>query len=132
MAPEDTASSAVRVKLAKADKFLTVAEVAVSTDHRDAAVSLAVSAGVNYSDALCLYRLGRRAAGSSHDDVFEMLRKCGGVGDAVARHHRRLLKNKSKAQYSTQECSAQEAKDAVQHAGRIGSLVHKEISKEWD
>ena len=34
-----------------------------------------------------------------------------------------LVRMKSKAQYSTNECSAREADDALKHAERIGTLV---------
>lgn len=128
MTAGDAVSAVVSTKITKAEKFMAVADVAVAADHHDAAVSLAVSAGVNYVDALCLQRLGRRAGRSEgHEDALGLLRKCGGVGDTVARHYRRLLRNKTKAQYSAQECTDREASETIQHAERIRNLVRDDI-----
>ncbi len=109
--------------MAKAKRFMEVAEVARSADYYDSVVSLAVSAGINYSDALCLISLGRYSSGGSHEDIFALLRKCSGAGDSVARHLRPLLRVKSKAQYSINVCSAKEADDTLRHAERIGTIV---------
>jgi hypothetical protein len=106
-------------KLQKAEEFLTVADTALSCDFFDAAVSLSVSAAINGSDVLCLEILGRYSNGKSHDEALSLLRKCGVAGTTVSRHLQKVLRLKSKAQYSPARCRRKEAEDTYQQAERI-------------
>ena len=107
---------------------MIVSDVALSTDFNDAALSLAVLAGINAADALCLSRLGRHAHTRSHHDAISYLRECGPAGDNVARQLQRLLDNKSKAQYSIYRCTPTEARDAYRRAERIVGIVRLAVA----
>ncbi|MEU3849418.1 HEPN domain-containing protein [Streptomyces sp. NPDC029554] len=113
-------------KLQKAEEFLTVADTALSCDCFDAAVSLAVSAAINGSDVLCLEVLSRYSTGKGHDEALALLRKCGVAGATVSRHLQKVLRLKTKAQYSVARCRSKEAEEAFKHAQRLVDFV-----KSW-
>ena len=115
------------LKVAKATEFLKIAEVALADGCYDCAVSLAVSAGVNAADALCLHVLGRYSKTQGHEDAVVLVGKAGVTGRTAAAPFRRLLSVKNKAQYSNSRCSAQEAADAVKRAARILDLIRRAV-----
>lgn len=113
----------------KARSFMIVADVALSDSYYDSATSLAVSAGVNFADALCLSSFGHYSTSANHEDAISLVRQSGPTGERVARHLRRLLKNKSKSQYSNSRCSSADAQDAVTQAVRIEAAVSEELAR---
>lgn len=66
-----------RTRLAHAQKFLDVAELAAeerdSGTYSSAAAALAVLAGIAASDAACCAALGRRARGHDHREATDLL-----------------------------------------------------------
>jgi len=106
----------VRVKIAKARDFLVMAEFA-GEGYFDPAVSLAVSAAVNASDALCIIATGGFPSGDRHADAAGLLRKAG--YSQAGTHLARVLAVKNKAQYSVTRCSERDAVDAIKHAQRL-------------
>jgi len=116
---------AVNLKLAKAAEFLVMAEFALDGDCFDAAVSLAVSAGINAGDAACLQFLGVLPSGQDHGEAPRALQRAG--------HHQassllsRLLSVKSKAQYSVKRCTPVDADVAVKRADRMLRTVRASI-----
>jgi hypothetical protein len=94
-----------RARLAKAEQFLTVAELA-QTDPgvRSAETSLLVDAGIAAADAICCVRLGQRSADGNHAAAVELVAS---VDIEAAKRLRTLLSIKSLAQYDTDDPSAQ-------------------------
>lgn len=113
------------VKVAKAAEFLGMAEVALARNCFDSAVSLAVSAGINASDALCLHVLGRYSRVEGHEDAVVLVGRTGVIGRNVATSLRRLLSVKNKAQYSNSRCSVREAEEAFKRSARILNAVRR-------
>jgi hypothetical protein len=106
----------IRTKVAKAQDFLEIAELAGEA-HFDAAVSLAVSAAVNASDVLCLVATGGYPTGDNHGDASGVLRKAGFPRSST--HLARVLAFKNKAQYLAIRCTERDADDAMRHARRL-------------
>jgi transcriptional regulator GlxA family with amidase domain len=79
------------VKVAKATEFLEMAEVALADGCYDCAASLAVSAGVNAVDGLCLHVIGRYSKVQGHEDAVVLVSKAGVTGRTTATQFRRLL-----------------------------------------
>jgi hypothetical protein len=77
-------SDATSAKLEKAAEFLMMAEFAFDGGCYDAAVSLAVSAGINASDALCLDRLGLLPSNQEHAEAARVLSKARPAGALAA------------------------------------------------
>ncbi|MFE0174297.1 HEPN domain-containing protein [Streptomyces sp. NPDC059002] len=117
-------------KLQKAEEFLTVADTALACEFFDAAVSLSVSAAINGSDVLCIEMLGRYSTGKSHDEALSLLRRCGVAGTSVSRHLQKILKLKSKAQYSPARCRRKEAEDTYKQAERLIDFMKTWVKRD--
>lgn len=117
------------VKVAKATEFQKMAEVALTGGCYDCAASLAVSAGVNAIDALCLHVFGRYSKAQGHEDAVVLVSKAGVTGRTAATPFRRLLSIKNKSQYLNARCSAQEATEAVKRASRILDLIRRALDE---
>jgi HEPN domain-containing protein len=110
-------------KLRKAAQFLEVADVALSCHLYDPCVSLAVSAAINASDALCIQILGDYSRGENHESAMDFLRRCGQPGQAVSRQLAPILQLKNIAQYSTKSCTQRDADNAYRRAKKIYDTV---------
>ena len=80
-------------------------------DVADAAVTLAVHAGITASDVICCARLGVHAQGDSHDEAKVML---GAAMAGMDKHLATLLAMKTRAGYSADPAT----RDMLVHAGR--------------
>lgn len=118
-----TNDSDYRVKLAKATDFLEAAETVFEYELYDSAVSLAVSAGVNFSDAYQVRRTGGYLKGQDHRSAAVVLQRLGPTGAAMARSFSRLLSLKNKSQYMTARCTKIEAERAIRYASAMQDLV---------
>ena len=100
-----------RGRLAKAEEFAaaaaTVHELAdEARDVSDAYVTLCVHAGIAAADAICAARLGRYSRGESHEEAAALLAT---VDKSYARHLQTLLGLKTRAGYSHQRSTLQNA-----------------------
>lgn len=109
--------AAAQTKLDKAAEFLLSAELIREAECFDAAVSLAVSAAINASDAAIVLCGGQIPRGSSHDAAVTVLRKS--VDEVAARQLARVLSFKNKAQYDVKRCTRADAEDAIRAAERV-------------
>jgi uncharacterized protein (UPF0332 family) len=112
-----TADDIVRLKVAKAREFLAAAEIMEQMRAFDAAVSLAVSAGINASDALILDFTGTIPSGQDHRGAIPLLKRA--ADRDTARQLEYLLNLKSKAQYAVQTCTEIEAAEVLKRARRL-------------
>ncbi|WP_456285852.1 HEPN domain-containing protein [Microbacterium sp. JZ70] len=110
-------SAAVRLKLDKADEFLLMAELALETDSFDAAVSLAVSASINASDALIMRTGGAIPRGPAHDTAVTTLRRL--VDRHASQQLARALNFKNKSQYDLKRCTRADAEEVLRAAERL-------------
>ena len=79
---------------------------------------------------MCGARLGRRAAGESHDQVLVLLRQAGKDGAEIESDLRRLLPLKTKAQYEPDDVAPSVATKAVEQAQRP-ILVSRRVSSDF-
>lgn len=87
----NVAAAQVRSYLAKSEEYLAASENELDANRSIAATSLAIHAAINAADAVCGVRLGKRAAGTGHDQVMALLGEAGADGREVATDLRRLL-----------------------------------------
>lgn len=113
--------------VAKANEFLGVAQHAFGERSYVAATSLAVHAGVNAADAVCVARLGERAAGQSHDEAGDLLKEAGRDGADAVKHLGRLLPLKTKAEYDADDIPRATAEKAVRWAGRLVETAERVV-----
>lgn len=115
----------VRAYAAKAQEFADAAAADLSAGRTIAATSLAVHAGISAADAVCGERMGRRAAGGDHDQVLVLLGQAGSDGAEAARHLRRLLPLKAKAEYEPDDIAPSVASKAVDRARRCADVARR-------
>lgn len=105
--------------LAKAMEFLEAAQVNDEYELFSAAVSNAVTSGINAKDAICLKLTGRTGRADDHAAAAAELKASGPVGAALAPTLRRLLGMKPKAQYQSKKMTGRESASAVSWAQRL-------------
>lgn len=109
-----------RGRLAKARDFLQAAalvdDLADDGDLIDAAVTLYVHAGIAAADALCCRHLGQHAQGQDHREAVALLQR---VDRDRSRELSVLLSLKTRAGYSPDPTSAQDAKKAKRAASKL-------------
>lgn len=125
------AVSAVQVAayLDKAEEFAESAASELGAGRYIASISLAIHAAINAADAVCGARLGRRAAGQSHDDALLLLQQAGPDGVALEKDLRRLLPLKTRAEYEPGAIAEGVAAKAVERGRRCVSIAHTVASR---
>lgn len=103
----------------KARTFLTAAERCLDAGYWDPAASDAVTAGINAKDAFCLAITGASQSSQDHAAAVRELAGSGPAGKSLAPVLKRLLAQKSKAQYGMNEVSAATAAKTVEWARRL-------------
>lgn len=105
--------------LAKAKEFLEAAEVNDEYGLFSAAVSNAVTSGINSKDAICLKLTGRTGKADDHHAAVAELKASGPFGANLAPSLTRLMGLKSKAQYQSKKMTRKESASAVGWAQRL-------------
>jgi uncharacterized protein (UPF0332 family) len=105
--------------LTKAREFLEAAETTHELELYNAAVSSAVSSGINSKDAICLALTGRSRKTDNHADAVAELRQAGPAVRGLASSFGRLLQLKSKSRYQVVSVSPAEAAKAIEWATRM-------------
>lgn len=110
-------------RLEQARSRLTYAQVAFDDDQFDVAAELAVTAGINGSDAICCVALGHHARGEDHREAVRLLR---GASREAANALERLLEVKSVASYGDR-IGGQKARSALRSARRLLDLAESHL-----
>jgi hypothetical protein len=105
--------------LSKAREFLEAAEVNRDLELNNAATSEAVISAINSKDAICLTLTGRTNRNENHNEAVSELRRAGRAGADLAPTLSRLLKLKTKSQYTPVSVTPSDAVRAVQWAQRL-------------
>ena len=108
-----------QLHLAKAEEFLTDAEVSRDLELFNAATSDAVVSGINSKDAVCLKLTGKTVKSDNHPAAVAELKKAGPAGATLAPTLQRLLKLKTRSQYQTMTIARQDATAAVDWARKL-------------
>jgi hypothetical protein len=114
--------SEARAYLDKAQEFLRAAEDSLELSHHTAAVGNAVHAGIAAADAFSAVRT-RTVWRGEHSRAAGHLEAAGQEGKQAARHLRRLLPMKTRAEYDPAPMRATDARTAVQAAERIVAIA---------
>lgn len=105
--------------LEKAQEFLEVAVESLSLDRTNAAYSLAVHAAIQASDVICAIKLRKRSSSTAHNDAVDLLASVGPKEKSLAQKLKRLLANKTKAEYDPTPVSSTHADEAVRNAEQL-------------
>ena len=110
-----------RAYLGQAGEYLHAAQESLSVGNYNAAAGNAVVAGIAGADAIAAARL-RAVWRGEHDQAPRHLETAGAEGKDAARHLRRLLPLKTRAQYDPVPVSAAAARAAVTAAERLVAI----------
>ena len=116
----------------RAVEFLDAARDCLSRGHHQAAVSNAVHAAIAAVDAVTVFHAGKRSVPQRHEDAVHLLGMLGLPESEVeprARQLRRLLGLKTKAEYTDDLVTADEAKGSVQDAERLVAWAKKQVGR---
>ncbi len=112
--------------LAKAAEFLRAAQDALHLGNHTAATGNAVHAGIAAADAIAVARSGSIWRGP-HDQASLHLERSGADGKQAARHLRRLIPLKTRAEYDPAPVRAVDARAAVTAAERMVGIAEAAI-----
>jgi hypothetical protein len=106
--------------LAKAQEFLTVAELALADALYDAAGLNAVHSTISAADAVMVFRGGMRSAEEDHRAARDVLEDTVGADAKPAlRHLTAVLAKKNLVEYEQRRLTEKEAEDMLVHAVRF-------------
>ncbi|MEO7803729.1 MAG: HEPN domain-containing protein [Actinomycetota bacterium] len=120
-------AAGAKLYLAKASQYLEAAQESLESGWSDAAVSLAVHAGINAADAISGARQGIRSSGPDHSMAIKALGASGREGAEAARYLRKLLPLKTLAEYDAAPISKQRAISALRSAEQIVAIAESVI-----
>lgn len=105
-------------RLALGEAYLERAKLGGDADgvERTANVGIACTAGIAFSDAICLAAVGERSAGDNHADAVELLRS---LDPNAAQALQTLLALKTQTQYGSTVISAEKATRAMRAAEHL-------------
>ena len=112
--------------LAKAEEFLRVAQDSLGLGNNTAAVGNAVHAGILAADAIAAAR-SRAVWRGEHAQAPAHLEAAGEDGKQAARHLRRLLPLKTRAEYDPAPMRATDANAAVNAATRMVGIARQTL-----
>lgn len=104
--------------LTKADEFLYAARESLTAGNHSAAVGNAVHAGILAADAICVVEL-RTVWRGEHVQAVTHLELAGDQGKQAARHLKRLIPLKARAEYDPAPLRSSDADSAVKAAERM-------------
>lgn len=114
----------------KAEECETLMRIALEKEMHNAAAILAVHCGISTADALTVYFLGVRHAGTNHNDVQRLLTQIKEPEmPQKIRHLAMLLAVKGFAEYEERLITPANAKDAVTHAERFLSWAKGKLGR---
>lgn len=116
--------------LKKTEDFLQECEKAIENKNWNSAVSLAIHSGICAADALCIFNLGKRSAGESHEEFTQLMNRINIKDiDVKIRQLSNLLSFKNTVEYSENLMDEKEALSAKQNAERFLSWVRNNLPK---
>lgn len=114
--------SKARTYLGKADEFLAAAKTALADEQNDAALLLAIHAGISACDAVTVALGGLRSTDPDHLRAADLLETVARLSDEVKDRSdqlRSLLKLKNLVEYEDRRVSAKEADTGTRRAERF-------------
>ena len=121
-----------RAYLGKANEFLAAAKATRDAGQSDAALLLAVHAGICASDAVAIALAGVRSADPDHLRAADLLEKVASQSDEVrgrASQLRGLVKLKNLVEYEDRRVSPTQADDGAKRAQRLADWAAEQLAR---
>ncbi len=119
--------------LKRAEECLDTARDSFEAQKWNAAAINAIHSCIAACDALCVYFLGKRHAGDSHNDAIRLLKTIGENDDEIntnANRASRILSIKSMAEYEERLVCRSEAEKAVKDCERFFEFAKKRFPSQ--
>jgi len=116
----------------KALEFCAAARQQLDMERYDAALLLAVHAGISGADAACIGLGGRRSADPDHLRAADLLAATGRNAPAFveqANKLRALIGQKNRVEYEDKRATVKDARDAVARCERLVTWAREELIK---
>ncbi|MBU1486999.1 HEPN domain-containing protein [bacterium] len=125
----DIAKSFYANYLKRAKECLHAAENSFNNQEWNAATINAIHSGIAACDAMCVYFLGKRHAGESHNDAVALFKtiKSSKEMDTNANRIARILRIKNMAEYEERLVYESEAEKVLKDCKRFLEYVEKEL-----
>jgi len=124
--------SKARTYLGKADEFLAAAKTALAAEQNDAALLLAIHAGISACDAVTVALGGLRSTDPDHLRAADLLETVARLSDEVKDRSdqlRSLLKLKNLVEYEDRRVSAKEADTGTRRAERFVGWASAQVAR---
>jgi HEPN domain-containing protein len=124
--------SKARTYLGKADEFLAAAKTALAAEQNDAALLLAIHAGISACDAVTVALGGLRSTDPDHLRAADLLETVARLSDEVKDRSdqlRSLLKLKNLVEYEDRRVSAKEADTGTRRAERLVGWATAQVAR---
>ena len=121
-----------RTYLGKADEFLAAAKAALAAQQNDAALLLAIHAGISACDAVTVALGSVRSTDPDHLKAVDLLETVARQSQEVherANQLRSLLKLKNLVEYEDRRVSAKEADTGTKRAERLASWATTQLER---
>lgn len=112
----------------KPREYLEAAKESLELGRYNAATSMAVHAGICSADAVSGGRQGVRSAAADHSQTVKLVKTAGRDGEEAAKHLRRLLPLKTRAEYDPTLVSKKQAAEALRAAERLVGVAESVIA----
>jgi len=115
--------------LKRAEECLHAAQNSFATQEWNAATISAIHACIAACDAMCVYFLGKRSSGESHNDAASLFNtiKSGKEVDTNANRLMRILRIKNMAEYEERLVFKSESEKTLKDCERFLAYVKKEL-----
>lgn len=121
-----------RTYLGKADEFRAAAKAALATQRNDAALLLAIHAGISACDAVTVALGAVRSTDPDHLKAVDLLEAVARQSQEVHEHAnqlRSLLKVKNLVEYEDRRVSAKEADAGIKRAERLATWAATQLDR---
>jgi len=119
--------------LLRAQECLSAAKQSVVQRHWNAASISAIHSGIACLDALCVYYLGQRHAGQSHEDAVTLFRSIKQISreeiDALVNRAIKILRMKNMVEYEERLVHQTEAQNILKDVERLFEAVKSRLPK---
>ncbi len=128
----DVAKALYSNYLKKADECLHAAKNSFASQEWNAAAINAIHSCISACDAFCVYFLGKRYAGDSHDDAVKLFRTIRNNEEKINENSNRFLRIiriKNMAEYEERLVSRTEAEKILKDCERFFEYIKKELAR---
>lgn len=113
----------------RAEECLSAAHTACEREDWNASAINSIHAVISMADAMCVYFLGKRHSGESHNETAKLFKSIKDDDDTATNANRisRVLVMKNMAEYEERLVTRAEAQKMLQDAERLADFVRKRV-----